>query len=83
MVQDRVPFGSVKAVHWIIIYARMMAYEKAAHDRIAGILDHAEYLLTLIFSDDDQTDWFREYLEGTATRYQCMHAVELFEGPSA
>jgi hypothetical protein len=60
---------AIKAIHRILILARVMAYQNEPTTKIAKVLDYAEILPTLILAIEDRTDEFRIHLHGFASEF--------------
>lgn len=72
--------GAIAAIQTVIIAARTMASRKAAHEKLADVLDIAEYLPGLILEPRDRTQEFREQLVGLAEKYPAFSwALQRFD----
>lgn len=72
--------NALAALNAILVAARAMAHEKAAHEEIAEVLDVAEYLPRLLAEPGDRSADFREQLAGLARKYpRCSFALERFD----
>lgn len=70
---------ALKAIQAIIVHARFLAYTKADYAKIADILDCGEILPTLLFTADDETKKFGDYLRFMAEKQSdCMHIYDEF-----
>jgi hypothetical protein len=63
-----------KAVHSLIIEARLMAYNKIEHEKIADFLDKVEYLPCLIMEEKDNSDFFLDCLKAACENFNCPRA---------
>ena len=71
--------GALRAIHWLMVRARMMAYE-TKNKELIQILDAGEHLPLQFLSEDDRTDYFREQLEDLKERYpHTAHALHVFD----
>lgn len=71
--------AAARALQVVVTKARSYAYDQAPYDKIADILDRAEYLAALICEEHDQTVVFRGYLEEAAKLHACMNALAAFD----
>ena len=70
---------ALRAINRLLVYARMMAADKAPHEDIFNVLDVAELLPMLFLEERDRTEFFREML--TDTRYPAfVAALDVFDG---
>ena len=69
----------MKALQFVLVRGRAMAYEKEDYKKIASLLDTAEYLVALIYDTEDMTDTFRSNLKDLAERYNCGIALTEFD----
>lgn len=73
--------NALHALNAVLVTARLMAYEREDHDKIANVLDVAEYLPMLMLEAADRTAEFRGQLEGlTAEDARFGFALERFDG---
>lgn len=71
---------AIRAIQDIIIQARFMAYQKESFEKLAQLLDDAEYLPGLMLEEEDKTQVFADYLAHIGKRFpNCQYAVERFE----
>ncbi|MFO0697508.1 MAG: hypothetical protein U0230_28275 [Polyangiales bacterium] len=71
---------ALRAINYVLVYARLMAYEQASHQDLAYVLDIAEYLPMLMLEERDCTSRFRDQLEGLAARLPSFGvALERFD----
>lgn len=72
-----VPVGkftsALRALNWVLIATRQLAYEKASHQEIASALDIAEYLPLLLTDERDRSESFRECLVDLSQRWPVFH----------
>ena len=59
----------LRAVHAILLKARLLAYEGNDTCRIASMLDDAEFLVSLLISGRDEPDRFAEHVRGVSGKY--------------
>lgn len=59
--------NALHAINAVLVVARWLAYEQRT-DRIAEILDVAEFLPCLMLEPADRTDEFRQHLVGLERR---------------
>jgi hypothetical protein len=78
MIDPTLQQPALRAIHFLTTSARFLAYDNEPNQRIAKILDDTEYLLTMLFVDEDRTDAFIETLARAAEEHQCRHAYDLF-----
>jgi hypothetical protein len=62
-----------KAIQFLVIEGRTMAYEIAPHKRIASLLDGVEYLVGMLHEPRECTTDFQSYLDGTTARFGARH----------
>ena len=75
--------NSFRALNYILVLGRQMAYDEAPHEDIASVLDIAEYLPRLFADPADCTAAFRSQVLHLATRWpQFSRALEYFDAPS-
>jgi hypothetical protein len=55
-----------------------MAYAKVDQEEIADLLDRMDYLISLIYDLEDQTDTYRACIEGISQSFYCVSALEIF-----
>ena len=73
---------AVFALQGVMVAGRTMAYEGAPHERLADLLDAAEYLPWLISCATDETENFREWLEYIGENYGCAYVLQAFDDPA-
>ena len=61
--------NALVALNTLLVFARKMAYDRAAYEDIAAVLDIIEELPMLFLSSEDKTEYFRSVLEGYAGKY--------------
>jgi hypothetical protein len=64
MIRSDKQDAALHALNSVLVRARMMAFEREPHDKIAKVLDVAELLPMLIARRDDTTSEFRLHLQG-------------------
>ncbi len=74
--------NALYALQGVLIRARSLAYEGAPHEKLATILDAAEYLPFLIASKIDETDTFRACIANVATEFSCGYVLSRFDEPA-
>jgi hypothetical protein len=80
MIRDEKQKNARMAIHGILVWLRLRAYEKAPHDELARVLDGAEELPTLFDQKDDMTDYFRSVLVDLAARHEGLGvALDYFD----
>lgn len=76
--------NALYALSGIVVETRAMAANGRSADELAEVLDWVEYLPPFLAAPDDETDDFRAFLEGLATRYpQFAFALERFDAKKA
>jgi hypothetical protein len=68
------------ALSGIVVETRAMAANGRSPEELAEVLDWVEYLPPFLAAPQDETDDFRAFLEGLATKYpQFAFALERFD----
>jgi len=76
--QKKLP-RALKAIQGIIIQARFMTQQNEDSQRIAALLDSAEYLPGLLIDKDDKTSEFSEFLAGIGEQFpNCRYIIDEF-----
>lgn len=71
-----------RALHCVLIEARLMALEGATSDELAGVLDWAELLPVFLNGGQDKTDDFRNVLDVLTRQNPRFRPAKLaFAGP--
>jgi len=79
MIDPKKLSAAIRAIQDIIIQARLMAYQQESFEKLAVLLDHAEYLPGLMLEEDDRTQNFADYLAQIGRQFpKCQYAVERF-----
>lgn len=63
MIEPSKHRSALRALNFVLVMARKMAFERAPHETIAKVLDWAEVLPMLMLEEEDRTATFRSYLE--------------------
>lgn len=72
--------NALYALSGVVVESRAMAANGRSSDELAEVLDWVEYLPPLLAAPEDETDDFRAFLEGLASRYpQFRFALERFD----
>jgi hypothetical protein len=79
MIAKEKEMAAMKALQFVIIHGRAMAYEKADHSKIADLMDRAEYLAGMLYEERDMTTTFRKNLVELATLHNCGIALTKFD----
>ncbi len=80
MISQEKHRSALWALNWVLVAARLMAYQKEDHEKIADLLDLAEYLPCLMLENADRTEHFRECLSDLSKKYPSMKlAVDRFD----
>jgi hypothetical protein len=79
VIIEQKKIAAMKALQSVIIHGRIMAYEKADYNRIADLLDRAEYLAGMFYENRDMTVTFRENLVEIAELHNCGIALTQFD----
>lgn len=58
-----------KAIHELVIGGRAMGYENGSPARIARLLDGVEYLIGMLYDEQESTEWFSQYLQGITDEF--------------
>ncbi len=74
--------SAILAIQALIGSARFMANDKMPYEKIAELLDVADYLTGLIWRDDDCTSLFEETLQGSPELFGMKAALTLFRDDS-
>jgi hypothetical protein len=64
MIRSEKHDAALHALNSVLVWARVMAFRREPHDKIARVLDVAELLPMLMARKDDTTAEFRLHLEG-------------------
>ncbi len=78
MIEKSKTNAALEALHLVILKGRSMAYEKEPHQRIADLLDAAEYLVAIMRNQKDMTDTFGRCIAEISETYGCRHALVVF-----
>ncbi|HYG76305.1 MAG TPA: hypothetical protein VEK08_14970 [Planctomycetota bacterium] len=70
--------NAMYAFQCILIRARFMAYTNEPHERIAAILDTAEYLPHYFVCSEDKTEEFEMWLKDTAEKFSDAAIIDKF-----
>ena len=79
MISEGKVMAAMKALQSVIIRGRAMAYETADYNKIADLLDRAEYLAGMLYEERDMTATFRENLVELAELHSCGIALTQFD----
>ncbi|MEM7246292.1 MAG: hypothetical protein AAF533_13165 [Acidobacteriota bacterium] len=74
--KQRAALQAIQAVMW---EARLQAHREVPHERLASMMDKAEYLVALMLEERDQTAFFRSHLESLKEHHGCAMALGMFE----
>ncbi|NOX59056.1 MAG: hypothetical protein GXP29_09395 [Planctomycetes bacterium] len=75
--------GALRAIQFGIAQARLLAYERESHKRIASFLDELDYLIAMLLEESEQTAMFEEVAREIGREFNCMRIVELFLGTTS
>jgi hypothetical protein len=79
MIEQSKYKNALMAVHAVVIHAKQISYEQENHKEIGELLDIAEYLVTLIMTEEDRTACFRQQLGLIAQQFSYYLPVQKFE----
>lgn len=80
--QDKLK-DALYALQGVLIHARKMAYERLDYNEIANLLDDAEILPFLLYTETDETHKFRSYLKHISEKYKCGYVLQRFDHSDA
>jgi hypothetical protein len=78
MIREDLYPAAQKAIQFLVIQGRAMAYENAPQKRIASLLDDVEYLIGMLYEPSECTTDFQRYLDGTTSRFGARHYYQEF-----
>lgn len=74
--------AALRALQAVLVQLRWLAYQREPHERLAELLDCAEYLPQLLADPDDRTREFRDALADLARRHAGFTlALDRFDAP--
>jgi hypothetical protein len=80
MVNHEKLLPAMRAIQYVCIRTRKLAYDETEHATIADVMDRAEYLVGLLCMPDECTDEFRKNLvELVENREEFGPVLEYFD----
>ncbi|MGE0375875.1 MAG: hypothetical protein AB7I48_03735 [Planctomycetaceae bacterium] len=64
MIRNETYPAAHRAIHRLVIQGRAMGYENEPPAKIAKLLDEVEYLIGMLYDDQESTELFADYLKG-------------------
>ena len=76
MISEQKKDKALKAIHDLIIKARILTSEHIPNEKMFEFLDSVEYLPALMMESNNKTEFFQEYLKEICVRYDCIYIYE-------
>ena len=82
MIKPEKNNAALYALHKIMVNARFLVLKREALDDVAVLLDYAEAMPRMFVSEEDETDTYRDYINGLSDRFPyCRYILKNFDDP--